>query len=143
MLSATTTVAAPSVVSSLLTFAGFGAFAPLATGTATVAAPAALTMTPLWVALAGPVGWTLAGVGLLAVPFSWRLSKLKLKDKLEDASREQVQLVFNQLRSDRVPALRNMSTAIIEESRIRLDRELRRSNRPSSMPAIIGCPQET
>ena len=83
-----------------------------------------MTMTPLWVALAGPVGWTLAGVGLLAVPFSWRLSKLKLKDKLEDASREQVQLVFNQLRSDRVPALRNMSKAIIEESRIRLDREL-------------------
>ena len=123
-LAATTSVAAPSIVSGLLTFAGLEALAPLATGTATVAAPAALTATPVWVALAGPVGWTLAGVGLMAVPFAWRVSKLKLKDKLDEASRQQVRLVFDRLQDERIPALRKLGTAITEEFRIKLDREL-------------------
>lgn len=35
---------------------------------------------PLWVAMAGPVGWTLIGVGAVAVPIAWRISKLKQKD---------------------------------------------------------------
>jgi hypothetical protein len=107
-----------------LTFAGLDILAPLATGTATVAAPAALTTTPLWVALSGPVGWTLAGIGLLAVPFAWRLSKLKLKEKLDEASREQVRQVFDRLRNERLAALRSMGKSIVEEFQIRLDREL-------------------
>jgi GTPase SAR1 family protein len=123
-LAATTTVAAPTFVSGLLTFAGLDILAPLATGTATVAAPAALTTTPLWVALSGPVGWTLAGIGLLAVPFAWRLSKLKLKEKLDEASREQVRQVFDRLRNERLAALRSMGKSIVEEFQIRLDREL-------------------
>jgi len=123
-LHATTTVAAPSVLSGLLSLLGLEALAPLATGTATVAAPAALTATPLWVALAGPVGWTLAGVGILAVPFSWRLSKIRLKDKLEAAGREQIEQVFSRLESTRVPALRNMGKGIVEEFQVRLDRQL-------------------
>ncbi|NLE38860.1 MAG: hypothetical protein GX621_12620 [Pirellulaceae bacterium] len=124
-LSATTTVAAPSVVSSLLSaFPMTQWLAPVATGTATVAAPGAIAATPLWVALAGPVGWTLAGIGILAVPFSWRLSKLRLKDKLETVSREQVDKVFISLRDNRLPALRSMGKAICEEFQIRLDQQL-------------------
>ena len=123
-LHVTTTVAAPSVLSGLLSLLGFEALAPLATGTATVAAPAALTATPLWVALAGPVGWTLAGIGILAVPFSWRLSKIRLKDKLEAAGREQVEQVFSRLETTRVSALRNMGKGIVEEFQVRLDRQL-------------------
>ncbi len=75
---ATTTVAAPSVLTALLPVLGLEVLAPLATGTATLSTPVALTTAPLWVALAGPLGWTLAGVGVLAVPLSWRLSKLKM-----------------------------------------------------------------
>jgi hypothetical protein len=141
-LAATTTVAAPSALSGLLTIFGLGSLAPLATGTATVAAPTALTAIPVWVALAGPVGWTLAGVGLLAVPFSWRLSKVKLKEKLEQACREQIQSVFSHLQSERIPTLRNLSKSIVEEFRIKLDRELQlietaithaRDQRPSEL----------
>ena len=123
-VAAITTVAAPSAVSGLLTLVGLEVFAPLATGTATVAAPAALAATPLWVALAGPVGWTLAGVGLMAIPFSWRLSKIKLRDKLEDAAKEQVSSVMTRLKNERISALRRMGKSLIEEFRIGLDREL-------------------
>lgn len=143
-LAATTTVVAPSIASTLLVSLGLGSIAPLATGTATVAAPAALAATPLWVALAGPIGWTLASIGVMAVPFAWRLSKLKLKDKLDEASQEQIRLVFDRLKTERVPALRNMGKSIVEEFQIRLDRELQqieaaivaaRDNRPSEVEA--------
>lgn len=121
---AATTVAAPSLLSGLLSLAGLDVLAPLATGTATMAAPAAITTTPLWVALSGPVGWTLAGIGVLAVPFSWRLSKLKLKDTLAEASEEQVSKVFSQVLAERIPAIRKMGKPIVEEIRLNLDRQL-------------------
>lgn len=123
-LAATTTVSAPSLLSAWLTAFGLAELAPLATGTATVAAPAAVTATPLWVALAGPVGWTLAGIGALAVPFSWHLSRTRLRDRLEAEGIEQVDRVFLHLRRDRVPALRKMSRSIVEEFRLRLDRQV-------------------
>lgn len=71
-LAATSTIAAPSLVSSILGLAGLDVLVPLATGTATVATPAAITTTPLWVALAGPIGWSLAGLSVLAIPLAWR-----------------------------------------------------------------------
>ena len=141
---AATTVATPSILAGLLSWAGLGSLAPLATGTVTVAAPAALATTPLWVALAGPIGWTLAGVGLLAVPFSWRLSKFKMKDKIEEACEEQINKVFGRLQTERLPAIRNMGKAITEEIRMRLDRQLAqiesalvaaRDRRPSELEA--------
>jgi hypothetical protein len=103
---------------------GLEALAPMAMGTATVAAPGVVATTPLWVALSGPVGWTLAGIGLLAVPFSWRLSKVRQKDKLETESTAQIDQVFSRLVSVRLPSLRNMGRAIAEEFQIRLDRQL-------------------
>jgi CO dehydrogenase nickel-insertion accessory protein CooC1 len=93
-------------------------------GAGAVAAPTLLT-TPLWVALAGPVGWTLAGVGVLAVPFAWRLSKLKQKDKLEDEARKQIEKIFKSIREDRIPALRKMGISILERFKNNLDYQIK------------------
>lgn len=134
---ATTTVTAPTALAGLGSLASFlgslgvpylgaigTALAGAGTGTATVAAPVVLTTTPLWVAIAGPVGWTLAGVGLLTVPFAWRVSKVKQKEKLEEACREQVDMVFQRILAERIPALRRMGTSILDDFRLRLDRQL-------------------
>lgn len=91
------------------------------TGTATVGAAA-----PAWAVFAGPVGWTIAGIGALAIPFAWRISKVKFRDKLEEATREQVEQVFRHLRRERVPSLRKTADAMVEEFRLRLERELER-----------------
>jgi hypothetical protein len=66
----------------------------------------------------------LAGVGVLAIPLAWRSSKLKLKEQLDDASRDQVENIFKNLRAERVPAIRNMAASILEQFRLRLDRQL-------------------
>lgn len=137
---ATTTVAAPTILSSILPLAGTaigayfgvpavgmtigGVLGAAATTTTVVTAPVALTTAPLWVALAGPIGWTIAGVGVLAVPFSWRLSKLKMKDKIEAACQEHINQLFGRLQTDRLPAIRNMGKSIAEEIRLKLDRQL-------------------
>lgn len=130
-LAATTTVSAPSILASLLALvpeiggvpvAGF--LSSLATGTATVSAPAAITATPLWVAIAGPVGWTVAGVGLLAIPLAWRSSKLKAKDQMDRAARDLISHIFRHLRTNRLSALREMSAAIVGEFQTRLDRQI-------------------
>ncbi|MGE4102053.1 MAG: dynamin family protein [Pirellulales bacterium] len=122
---ATTTVAVPTIASMLLSLLPETALlAPLCTGTATISAPAALTATPLWVALSGPVGWTLAGVGVLAVPVAWRISKAKAKDALETAARDQVNETFEKLDRVRVPDLRKMGDSIVEEFQVRLDRQV-------------------
>ena len=128
-LAATTTVAAPSILSGVISMASLyfpaaAYLAPLATGTATVAVPTALTTVPLWVALAGPVGWTLAGVGLLAIPFSWRISKLRMKDRLEDLCNEQVGKVFDELIGERMQKLSAMGKHLADEIRLKLDRQL-------------------
>ncbi len=143
-LAATTTVSAPSLLASWLVALGFGELAPLATGTATVVAPAALTATPFWVALGGPVGWTLAGIGALAVPFSWHLSRTRLRDRLEAEGIEQVDRVFLHIRKDRLPALRKMARSIAGEFRLRLDRQIagleeaiaKAMSRPAASPQL-------
>ena len=83
-----------------------------------------LTATPVWVALAGPIGWTLAGVGALVIPFAYRISKLKLKDQLEQSSREHIRTVFRRLKSDQVRALAKMGSHILEEFKSRLENDL-------------------
>ncbi|MEX2217066.1 MAG: dynamin family protein [Phycisphaeraceae bacterium] len=118
------TVATPTIASSILSLIGFEGLATAFAAPTTVVTQGAITTTPMWVALAGPIGWTLAGIGVLAVPFSWRLSKLKLKDKIEQAAREQIDKVFGRIESDRLPAVRAMGKSIVEEIRLRLDRQL-------------------
>lgn len=137
LAAAATTVAAPSIVTGIGSLASLvgslgvpylgalgGILGAAGTGTATVAAPVALTTAPLWVALAGPVGWTLTGLGVLVVPFAWRASKLKQKEQLEEACREQVDQVFHRIQAERIPALRRMGASILADFRLRLDRQL-------------------
>ncbi len=92
--------------------------------TAPVAAPA-LVATPLWVALSGPVGWTLAGMGALAVPYCWRLSKLKQKDRIDAETEKQVTDIFKGIRERRIPALRDAGTSIVGGYKNRLDYQIK------------------
>ncbi len=124
---ATTTVAAPSLISTLgsvLLPNAAGIFSFLGTGTATVSAPVALTTTPLWVAMSGPVGWTLIGLGVAAVPFAWRTSKLKTRQKLDEAGQVQIGKIFERLRKQRISQLRDMGDDILSEFRARIDSQL-------------------
>jgi hypothetical protein len=130
-LAATMTVSAPSVLTAWLTALGLDVLVPASVGTATVAAPAAITTVPLWVALAGPVGWTLAGIGALAVPFSWRLSRIRQRDGLEAECTEQIDQVFLHIRKYRIPELSKMGRTIVEEFRIKLDSKSPSSRRQS------------
>ena len=124
-LAATSTVAAPTLAGTWLAALGGGTWlAPLLTGTATVSTPVAITTAPLWVALSGPVGWTLALVGACAVPLAWRTSKLNAKGQLEEACRTHLNQLFASLRGDRVGALRQMAPSIVQEFQLRLDRQL-------------------
>lgn len=79
--------------------------------------------TPLWVGLAGPVGWTLIGIGAIAIPIAWRISKLKQKDKILAAAETEVSKLFRKLEGDRVSALRRMGASISTDLEIRLQRE--------------------
>ena len=122
-----TTVAAAGPLAALGNFiGGVGGvvLSWLGTGTATVATTPVLLATPAWVAIAGPVGWTLAGVGALAIPFAYRTSKLKLKEQLEESSREHIKTVFRRLKSEQVPALAKMGSRIVEEFQSRLENDL-------------------
>ncbi|MDR2439369.1 MAG: dynamin family protein [Planctomycetaceae bacterium] len=98
--------------------------ASLMGGAGAVAAPTLLS-TPIWVALSGPVGWTLAGIGVLAVPFAWRLSKLKQKDKLEEEAQKQIKEIFSGIRKDRLPAFKSMGNSILEGVRNNLDYKIK------------------
>jgi predicted GTPase len=100
-----------------LSAAGAAAAAP-------VAAPA-LVSTPLWVALSGPVGWTLAGIGALAVPYYWRLSKLKQKDRIDAETEKQVEQLFKGIRNSRIPALKEAGTSIVGGYRNRLEYQIK------------------
>jgi len=98
--------------------AGSSLGAGLATGTATIAGT-----TPLWVAMSGPIGWTLAGVGAVAIPLAWRSSKIRQKDKLIDVTEKEIVRLFRRLETERVPALRRMGDSIVKDLALKLDRE--------------------
>lgn len=95
-----------------------------ATGTAVTGTTLAYTATPLWVAISGPVGWTVAGVGALAIPFAWRCSKLKQKKQLENEAEKQVTDIFDILKNERVSHLKSMGKNILDEFRLNLDRQV-------------------
>lgn len=82
------------------------------------------TALPIWAVLAGPVGWTLMGVGALTIPVGWALSRSKMKDQLRDQTQQQVDRVFKFLTEDRLPLIRNSGPAILEEYRQRIDHEV-------------------
>jgi hypothetical protein len=102
--------------------AGLGlASAPVA-GTAGVAV--ALPTLPAWVALAGPIGWSLVGVGALVIPFAYCLSRLKSKHSMEDAALKQVQDIFGVIVKERVPYLKKMGKRMIEEHQLKLNNDI-------------------
>lgn len=83
--------------------------------------PAAL---PAWAIIAGPVGWTLIGVGALAIPMGWTLRKSRMKDQLRQHAQEHVQRIFKFLVEGRLAMLRTSCESILEEQRARHEREL-------------------
>ncbi len=87
----------------------------------TAVVPVAL---PAWAIIAGPVGWTLIGLGALAVPFGWTLSRTRMKEQLRDQARDQIDQVFRFLLEDRLPFIRNSAPLILDEYRARADRQL-------------------
>lgn len=88
------------------------------------AAGTTLMATPAWVVLSGPAGWTLAGIGALIVPITWRSSKLKQKANLQDAAEDQIDQLFRAIETEQIGALQRMSESILEEFAIRLERQL-------------------
>lgn len=94
-----------------------------ATAAAVPVAPTLLS-TPLWVALAGPVGWTLAGLGVMAVPFCWRLAKQKKKEKIDAEARKQIADIFAGIREKRIPVLREAGQSISAGYRNRLEYQI-------------------
>jgi len=114
-------------------------FSAVGAAAAPVAAPA-LVSTPLWVALSGPVGWTLAGIGALAVPYYWRLSKLKQKDRIDAETEKQVVQIFQGIRDARIPAIKEAGDSIVGGYKNRLEYQIKqledafahaKANRPS------------
>lgn len=139
---AASTVAAPSAITGLVSGIPYvgSVLASLTTGTATVGAPVAFTTTPLWVALSGPVGWTLVGIGVFAVPFAWRVSKLRTKQQLETAARDQIAFVFSQLHDERLSHLRKLADSVVKEFELRLDRQL--EDLEETLDALMNRPAD-
>jgi ribosome biogenesis GTPase A len=107
-----------------LSGAGLAGASAVASAVPAAAAPT-LATTPLWVAVSGPIGWTLAGIGVLAVPFCWRLAKLKQKDKIEAETRKQVAEIFQCIREKRIASLREAGESIISGYRNHLNYQLK------------------
>lgn len=112
-----TYVTTPSLLGAALMFYT-GTAANLVT---TTAVPAAI---PIWAAAAGPIGWTLIGLGALAVPVAWSLGRAKVKDQLRHQAQQQIERVYQFLLEERLPLIRNSSESILDEFRQRGDREL-------------------
>ena len=125
---ATAVVGVPTVLGSLLA-AGVGSLglssgmAGIITGIISSLGTASVAV-PTWLALAGPVGWTIAGIGALVVPLAWRTSKAKLKDELHLACDERITEIFKSLAVERVGELRGMADSIAESFGIRLAHQL-------------------
>lgn len=114
------------LVGTPLGFSGAGLMgASAAAGAAPAVAAPALASTPLWVAISGPIGWTLAGVGVLAVPFCWRLAKLKQKDKIEVEAKKQVTEIFQCIREKRITSLQEAGVSIIAGYKNHLNYQLK------------------
>jgi hypothetical protein len=74
--------------------------------------------------MAGPIGWTLGGIGALAIPFAWTVSKSKQKTQLEAECDKQVKRVLDFILNERVPALRRNAEVIVLDFETRLDRDI-------------------
>lgn len=80
--------------------------------------------TPMWVALASPVGWALAGVGLCAIPLAWMLSKKKKREKLNESAEKAIEEAFRELSDKRIPQLRSTGKDIAKQARAQVEKQL-------------------
>ncbi|MCE9605131.1 MAG: dynamin family protein [Planctomycetia bacterium] len=139
---AVTYITTPTIVGGLLQSL-IGTSAGFITSTAVpVAAPA-------WVAMAAPLGWTVAGIGSLAIPFAWALAKSKQKGRLETDAVAQVATVFGFIIDERIPQLRRTAEAYLDEYRgrsrteeSRLEEVFRRAKQPLDAALIAVRRQE-
>ena len=147
---ATVATAVPAAASGLAALWGsLGTLLGLVPAATTVAAAPVAVAAPVaglsWFVIAGPVGWAIAGLGVLTIPLVWRKQKLKTKEQLAQAVKEQVRSLFKHIQSDRIPALRKMGTSILEKSRIQLESEIqhcdeaiRKCDKPTSAAQIAA-----
>lgn len=83
-----------------------------------------VTVAPFLAVASGPVGWTVAGIGMLAIPFSWRVATVRQKDRLEFEVRRQLRNMFQQIEEERIPLLAGLAESIAEDFEIELEREM-------------------
>ena len=115
-LTTTAVSTAPAYTGFLGAIFGFVGFNSTVTTASTV--PAAIA------AFAGPIGWTLAGLGGAAVAVSWGISKARKKNNLQDIMDENVRRTFSALRNERIPQFRKLVKSLIREYRLNLDRRI-------------------
>lgn len=94
-----------------------GLYTPVA---ATTAATVALPTLPVWAAIAGPVGWTLVGVGALVIPFAYRASILRAKEEMDRVAASEIAEIVGRLKSERVEQLRSVGRRVADEQQARL-----------------------
>ena len=94
---------------------GTALFGGEAAVTAAGATAAATASAPLWATLAGPIGWTIAGIGVIAIPLAWAFRKSKQKEQIREQVEKKICEVFKTIREKQIPELREMGKHILEE----------------------------
>ncbi len=85
-----------------------------ATAAAGTGIAGSLGMAGMAMTFVAPIGLLVAGLGLCVVPLAWRSSKLKQKGQLDDAARQQIDIMISQLRTVRIPELRQAKDEVIK-----------------------------
>jgi len=80
-----------------------------AMGTTVMTVPTSLAL------VAGPIGWTVAAVGLCAIPVAWGLKRNKDLKKIKTEVLKRVEIAFVDVGSDKVEKLKEMGTRIVAE----------------------------
>ena len=77
------------------------------------AGSSAATKTSLCATLMGPVGWAIAGIGLVAVSLAWTIRNSSQKNQIRLQVERKIDEVFSSFKMEQVPALRQMGTDIL------------------------------
>lgn len=102
-------------------FSGLGATASTAF---TTAGTTATTVPTTLAVVAGPIGWTIAGVGALAVPVAWGFKRNKDLNKLKNSVKSKIDEVFTSFCEKQIPALKDAGARITEELDCLWERQL-------------------
>lgn len=102
-------------------FSGLGTTASTAI---TTAGTTATTVPTTLAVVAGPIGWTIAGVGALAVPVAWGFKRNKDLNKLKNSVKSKLDEVFTSFSEKQIPALKDAGARIAEELDCLWERQL-------------------